>query len=116
MTTGPATAQELSDDLVLAMRHLQPLLSAMLALLQNADRAAETKIDALTAVMERIATTLENTNAHLAPLGRRMDAQEAALQGLSDQVVAMSHRLGQQDRGRAELQERIGELLTVLRD
>ena len=63
MTTGTLSPEELSDDLVLAMRHLQPSLAALLALLQNADRAAESRIEAMTTVLERVATALERPAA-----------------------------------------------------
>lgn len=114
MTTGPGTPQELSQDLVLAMRHLEPLLRAMLSLMQDREAAAETKVDALVAVMDRIATALEATRTHLAPLGRRMDGQEDGLNRLSVQMADLVHRLDRQDRGRAALEARIQDLLAVL--
>ncbi len=116
MPTGPGTPEQLSQDLVLAMRQLEPLLRAMLALLQDKNRAAETKIDALTDVMERIAAGLEATTTHLAPLGPRMQAQETALTHLSGQVAELGQRLDRQDHGRAALDEKIAELLAVLTD
>lgn len=114
MTTGPLSPEELSDDLVLAMRHLQPSLAALLALLQNADRAAESRIEAMTTVLERVATALEGATGHLQVLGPKMQAQETGLRDLSGQVVGLGQRLDQQDRSRVALQERIDALLAVL--
>lgn len=115
MTTGHANPEALAQDLVLAMRHLEPLLRAMLALLQNREGAPERQMEALTALMERIAAGLETTSRHLEELGPRMQAQETGLQDLSRQVAALGERHDRQDRGRGELQERIGELLDLLR-
>ncbi|SDL75725.1 hypothetical protein [Paracoccus chinensis] len=116
MTTGQASPEELAEDLVLAMRHLEPLLTAMLALLQNSDRAVEGQIEALSAVMERIATGLETTTEHLQAIGPRLQAQEAGLNGLSSQVRALGQRLDYQERGRDKLQGRMEEFLDLLRD
>ena len=114
MTTGEVSPEALAQDLVLAMRHLEPLLKAMLALLQHRDDAPENRIAALSALMERIAAGLETTTTHLEALGPRMQAQEAGLTRLSGQVAELTQRLDREASGRADLQARIDALLEVL--
>ena len=114
MTTGQVSPEDLAQDLVLAMRHLQPALAALLALLQNADQTAESRIEALTTVLERVATALEGTSGQLQALGPRMQAQETGLADLAARVEAVVQQIDRENRARAALDRRIGELLAVL--
>ena len=114
MTTGQASPEDLAQDLVLAMRHLQPALAALLAVLQNADQTAESRIEALTTVLERVATALEGTSGQLQALGPRMQAQEIGQAEIAARVDTVAQQIDREDRARTALDRRIGELLAVL--
>lgn len=115
MSTGEINPEDLTQDLMLTMQQLEPLLRSMLALLQATDRSTESQIEALSALLDRIATGLETTTGHLENIGPRMQAQEAALTTLSGQVSALGQRLDQQNQVEAGLQDSVAELLALLR-
>ena len=65
-------------------------------------------------MLERVATALEGTSAQLQALGPRIQAQETGLADLVGRVEAVAQQIDREDRARAALDRRIGELLAVL--
>lgn len=116
MTTGPENAKELTQDLVLTMQQLAPLLSALLALMQNAERGREGQIEALSDLMERVAAGLEQMTPHLVALGSRVQRQEEALRNVSGQVATLGQRFDREARDKAQLLGPIQALLALLRE
>lgn len=114
MMTGPENPDALLQDLILMMQHQRSMLDQLLALLEKQDETAGSQIAELKLTMEWIAAGIESLAGHMEKFSTRLQAQEAALTGLSSQMNILVRSLDREARARTTLEAKIDALTALL--
>lgn len=114
MQTEAKPVNAISQDMLLTMQHLLPMLATLIAALQNAEAGTRETVADLQSVMERIATGLEVQTQQLQAWDQRLAAQEAGLATLSRQIRGLARHFGSEKEERASLENKLATVIALL--